>query len=289
MVDYLGIKICKVQKEINNLNFTPIIKKIKQKLNSCLMRDLSLKGRILLSKAEGLSRLVYTAFALDVLQSVIKEVDTFLFKFIWKNRPHYLKKTVLCNPIEDGGLNVIDFNTANCVFKNKWIKNYLKLKGKIWNIIPEFIFDKLGGLELFLRCNFDINKVRIKLSSFHKQVCLLWMLIFKHNFSPHKSVIWNNKYIKFKNKSLFYRNWYNNAIILVRQLFKNNGHFFNYCEFLNYYKIPITAKEFAVVFDAISSGLIQLLSGNISSEYIPLYPNQLSINGVKVIDNTFNN
>ncbi len=46
------------------------------------MRDLSLKGRILLSKAEGLSRLVYTAFALDVPQSVIKDVDTFLFKFI---------------------------------------------------------------------------------------------------------------------------------------------------------------------------------------------------------------
>ncbi len=109
------------------------------------MRALSLKGRILLSKAEGLSRLVYTAFALDVPQSVIKEVDNFLLKFIWKNRPHYLKKTVLCNPIEDGGLNVIDFNTANCVFKNKWIKNYLKFKGKIWNIIPEFIFDKLGG------------------------------------------------------------------------------------------------------------------------------------------------
>ncbi len=146
-----------------------------------------------------------------------------------------------------------------------------------------------GGLELFLRCNFDINKVPIKLSSFHKQVCLLWMLIFKHNFSPHKSVIWNNKYIKFKNKSLFYRNWYNNGTLLVRQLFKNNGNLFNYCEFLNYYKIPITAKEFAVVFDAIPSGLIQLLSGNISSESIPLYTNQLSINGVKVIDNTFNN
>ncbi len=30
MVDYLGIKICKDQKEINNLNFTPIIKKILQ-------------------------------------------------------------------------------------------------------------------------------------------------------------------------------------------------------------------------------------------------------------------
>ncbi len=115
------------------------------------------------------------------------------------------------------------------------------------------------------------------------------MLIFKHNFSPHKSVIWNNKYITFKNKSLFDRNGYNTGIILVRQLFKNNGNIFNYCEFLNYYKIPINAKEFAVVFDAIPSGLIQLLSGNISSESIPLYTIQLSINGVKVIYNKCNN
>ncbi len=115
------------------------------------------------------------------------------------------------------------------------------------------------------------------------------MLIFKHNFHPHKSVIWNNKYITFKNKSLFYRNWYNNGIILVRQLFKNNGNLFNYCEVLNYYKIPITAKEFAVVFDAIPCGLIQLLSSNISSESIPLYTNQLSINSVKIIDNKCNN
>jgi len=125
IVDYLGIKICKDKKERNNLNFTPIIRKIKPKLNSWLMRYLSLKGRILLSKTEGLSsRLVYTALALDVPQLIIKEVDIILFNFIWKNRPHYLKKTVLCNPIEDGGLNVLDFNTANCVFKNKWIKNY---------------------------------------------------------------------------------------------------------------------------------------------------------------------
>ncbi len=73
----------------------------------------------------------------------------------------------------------------------------------------------------------------------------------------------------------------------MRQLFKNNGNLFNYCEFLHYYKIHITAKEFAIVFDAIPSGLIQLLSGNISSD--PLVYNQLSINGVKIIDNTFNN
>ena len=45
-----------------------------------------------------------------------------------------------------------------------------------------------------------------------------------------------------------------------------------------------------MVFDAIPSGLIQLLSGNISSEAIPIYTtNQLSIDGVKIIDKKFNN
>ncbi len=68
----------------------------------------------------------------------------------------------------------------------------------------------------------------------------------------------------------------------MRQLFKNNGHLFNYCECINYYKIPVTGKK-------LTSCLIQLLSGNISSESVPLYTNQLSINGVRIIDNKLNN
>lgn len=78
-------------------------------------------------------------------------------------------------------------------------------------------------------------------------------------------------------------------IILVRQFCKRNGQRFNYCEIHNYYKIPITAKEFAIVFEANHSGLVQLLSGNMSSESNLLHTNLLSINNVKVIDNKFNN
>jgi len=40
-----------------------------------LMRDLSLTGRILLSKAEGLSRLSYTAMVLDAPNSIIRQVN----------------------------------------------------------------------------------------------------------------------------------------------------------------------------------------------------------------------
>ncbi len=42
---YLGIKICKDQKERINLNYSPLRKIIQKKFNSWLMIDLSLNGR----------------------------------------------------------------------------------------------------------------------------------------------------------------------------------------------------------------------------------------------------
>ncbi len=59
MVNYLGIKISKNTDTMVNLNFIPVIEKMRMRYNSWLVRDLSIQGRILLSKAEGLSRAAY--------------------------------------------------------------------------------------------------------------------------------------------------------------------------------------------------------------------------------------
>lgn len=45
-------------------------------------------------------------------------------------------------------------------------------------------------------------------------------------------------------------------------LLNENGHLLTYTEFLSEYGIPVTLKEFAVVRDAIPSGLLQLMQGN---------------------------
>jgi hypothetical protein len=54
---YLCITITKDQKSRGLLNFNLHIKKPQKKLNQWLQRDLSLKGRVLITKAEGISRL----------------------------------------------------------------------------------------------------------------------------------------------------------------------------------------------------------------------------------------
>lgn len=45
-----------------------------------------------------------------------------------------------------------------------------------------------------LRCDFNIQKLPIKQSLFNQQVLLYWKMVYSHNFIPHSTPIWNNKY-----------------------------------------------------------------------------------------------
>ncbi len=85
----------------------------------------------------------------------------------------------------------------------------------------------------------------------NKQVLLAWHLIYKHNFSPHRYFIWNNHDICYKNKSLFFPNWFKNNIFLVSQLLNSNGYLLSYSEFLRKYCIPVTPRDFDIVMGAI--------------------------------------
>lgn len=278
-ITYLGITIMKNEEERCTVNFNVISDKTKKKLNQWLQRDLSLKGRVLLTKAEGLSRLTYAAIPLFVNKKLCNYIDKSLFNFIWKNKTHYVKKSVIMNTFERGGLNFLDFTTLNNTFKINWIKHFLKNPTSTWNFIPNYIFSKVGGLEFLLLCDYKIEKIPLILSNFHKQMLLAWSLIYKHNFSPHRCFIWNNRLIKFKNKSLFYKNWFNNNILLVSQLLNDKGSLLNYSEFLYTFGIPITPREFAIVMDAIPSGILTLLKGAGKPDCLPALDPKLTLVG----------
>lgn len=183
------------------------------------------------------------------------------------------------NSYENGGFNFLDFSTLNNTFKINWIKQFIRNPTSIWNFIPNYIFSKVGGLNFLLLCTYNIEKLPIKLANFHKQILLSWSLIYKHNFTPHRYYIWNNRDILYKHKSLFLENWFTHGIILVSQLFNSNGTLLSYSEFLNKYTLPIPPKEYAVVFDAIPSGVIMLLKSVLlpESDPLPLEPVQTEI------------
>ncbi len=105
---------------------------------------------------------------------------------------------------KEGGLNALDCTTFNQTFKINWIKNCLSNNNELpWFWIPNLIFKCCGDLTFLLSCNFKCSKLPIKLSNFHTQALESWKIVFKHNFSPHTCIIWNNENIFSGNKSLF--------------------------------------------------------------------------------------
>uniref|UniRef100_A0A3P9LWP5 Reverse transcriptase domain-containing protein n=1 Tax=Oryzias latipes TaxID=8090 RepID=A0A3P9LWP5_ORYLA len=278
-ITYLGITFSKDKKARCQLNFDPIINKTQTKLNQWLQRDLSLRGRVLLTKAEGISRLTYAALSLNVDKKVLKTIDKMLFNFIWRNKNHYIKKTVVMNTYDKGGLNFLDFCTLNNTFKINWLRHFIKNPTSIWNFIPNYIFSKLGGINFLLFCNYNVQKIPIKLSSFHKQMLLSWSLIYKHNFSPHRYYIWNNKDITYRHKSLFYPSWFNQNILLVHQLFNSNGALMSHEEFCFKYSIKIPKTEFNFVLKAIPKCIITLFKSSSlqSPTLLPIDPTKIEI------------
>jgi hypothetical protein len=105
-----------------HLNFSPKIKRNKNIFNNWLQRDLSILGRVLLSKAEELSRFVYPSLSLCVNPATCKEINKTFLDFIWKNKSHKLKKYVISNKRVEGGLEVLDFVDINNTFMINWLK-----------------------------------------------------------------------------------------------------------------------------------------------------------------------
>lgn len=115
----------------------------------------------------------------------------------------------------------------NGVLKLKWLQSFIKNEHSFWFAIPSSLFKKCGGIKFFLQCDFELSKVRLKLSVFHKQVLLYWKMLFKYNFSPHNVSLWNNRCILSQRKFLFIEEWWQKGIWSVLHMMDTNGCFWN--------------------------------------------------------------
>lgn len=288
-VKYLGIFVTKNVIARQHLNFTQRLKRTKSIFNVWLQRDLSILGRVLLSKAEGLSRFVYPSLSLFVNYSTATEGNRIFLDFIWKNKSHKLKKSVLSNSKADGGLEVLDFVDTVNTFKINWLKKCLKNPDSIWYFIPNYIFNKIGGLSFLLKCNFLPSRLPLKLSKFHQQALLAWKLAFVHNFSPHKAFLWNNCDICIRNKSLFFPKRYQRHMNHILILFDESGNMLSYEQFMSVHNFPIPFKEFKSLTRAIPNGLVQLVKNHSCYGENHMIQPLLMLDGIELTDKKCNN
>ncbi len=157
----------------------------------------------------------------------------------------------------------------NGVLKMKWLQSFLKNGEEVWFSLPSLIFNRLGGIEFLLKCDFDISKLPVKLSAFHQQVLLYWKMIYKHNFSPHNVPLWNNRVILTKRKSLFMDDWISKEIWSIVHLMDDKGTILELDEFNNKYNLNCSIKNYIKVTKSIPTALIHFISNNLDNTPTP--------------------
>ena len=86
----------------------------------------------------------YRITLISCKKEFIKKINSLLFSFVWKGKDK-VKRTVLINQIEKGGLKMPDLNTMIATQRIMCIKKYLTPNTSSWKFFLDFYLKRVGG------------------------------------------------------------------------------------------------------------------------------------------------
>ena len=110
-----------------------------------------------------------------------------------------------------------DFSLFNKALKLNWLKRFYSNSGAPRQLIPKSLLANVGGLKLFA-CNYDIDRINLKsqLPEFYREIIALWQdLIASNPKNRHEvleQILWNNKFITLKGKSVYFFQWHQSGM-----------------------------------------------------------------------------
>lgn len=231
----LGLTLSNDPDTLYKENFLPRLKQFDNVLNIWHCRGLSLKGKVTVLKSLALPKLLYPMSVLPIPTNVVKIVDDMIIDFIWSKRRPKIKRDVVIQNIENGGIKVPSFEAMVESNRIAWIKRILSNSDTKWKcILKEMIkpFTLMHFTENFLD-NESIDSIKIP---FFTQVYGLW----NHTRSPpsnryeyFEQIIWNNRFIQLPSgpkrksimKSLSWLQLYKSGISKVKDIINPDGSF----------------------------------------------------------------
>ena len=128
-------------------------------------------GRAQIINSLLLSKLIYMASMFPVPEEVIKEANRIIFKFLWKGQDRAAKKAMI-NNFENGGLNVLDFETMVKSLRLAWLRRLYIDEDAGWKRYLRFLIKPFGG-DLLFHCDYEPREYNIT-NKFYAELILFW-------------------------------------------------------------------------------------------------------------------
>ena len=208
-------------------------------------------------------QLVFSMSILDAPKNCIPTINISIFQFIWKKRKDKIKRQLMYQNYDKGGLRVPNVDVMIKSLRLSWIPRFLSNDEKwseVWKTIPNHYFDSFGGLNFLLRCNYDLKFLeQTNMPQFYES-----MLQFFHQLkSSYETdlgrdlVLFNNKDIFIDHSTFFYKPWFKKGIFRVHDLLKECGTFFSHGEFTKRYNLNCNFLQYLQVVSAIPKRLLK--------------------------------
>ena len=91
-------------------SWTQRLDKLSKRLEAWSFRSLSLKGKALIINSLALSGLVYIGSIFRLPENICKQINRAIFKFLWAGKNELVARRTCQNPIQHGGLGIVDIN-----------------------------------------------------------------------------------------------------------------------------------------------------------------------------------
>ena len=215
-------------------NFKSRLKVMRDILNIWLARNLSLKGKITVLKSLVLPKLLYVSSNMPVPMEVIKEADRLINNFLWDHKKSKIKKNVMIQSIDHGGLRAPDFFSMVKASRVAWVKRLLSQSKSKWkSILQEYIHPLT--ITDYIQTTLDCDKIN-NMSPFYKDIFTSWVEIKQQPIDASdflNEILWYNKFIQTpienikqkKMKSILFRDLYKKGIVKLGDLINSTGEF----------------------------------------------------------------
>ena len=181
---YIRVHVSYNDRENNELNFHLKLRKMQTNLDIWRARNLTLFGKVMIIKSLGLSQLVYSAWTLNVPEEITSILKTKLFSYLWNNKKDKIKREGFYQDIHKDGLRMVDTE----------IPRLLSPGNSKWKTVPDYYLNGVGGLNFFLRCNYD-EKYLTSLPIFYGNILKYFRelkTLYNHN-QDQNIILHNNK------------------------------------------------------------------------------------------------
>ena len=206
-------------------------------------RNLSLVGKMHIIKTFGLSQFIFIMQSIALPKDVLDRINQLFFRFLWRkkfcNRRAYekVKRKVVCNRWEMGGLNMFDIYYFQDAILLAWIEALVAPGFEVWKEVSLYFFRNLGGKYVF-RSKVSTKEMKglEMISSLFWRVALTRWLEHSENFKSQTVLVddplFNNRLIHYKKQTLYLQPCLNRGIVAVKDVMQDDRIMFyrEYCD-----------------------------------------------------------